>query len=217
MLESGIYRQRFSAEELAAQRAIWRPICRFLQPYVNPDGTTLDLGAGFCHFINEIRSREKIAVDINEESMRQYAAPEVRRIVATSSLMPEVASESVDAVFASNVYEHFPSREDVAASFAEVHRILKPTGRFIILQPNFAHCQRTYFDFFDHRLAFTHKGMMEGLAISGFSLVRAISQFLPYTTKSRLPQHPALVALYLRVPLAWRLLGGQMLLVARKQ
>jgi hypothetical protein len=79
--------------------------------------------------------------------------------------------------------------------------------------PRAAH--RTYFDYFDHRLAFTHKGMAEGLAISGFSVVRAIGQFLPDTTKSRLPQHPALVALYLRVPLAWRLLGGQMLLVAR--
>ena len=216
MLEAGIYRHRFSDAELAAQRAIWRPICTFLQPYVNPGGTTLDIGAGYCHFINQIQSAAKIAVDINEHTMREHAAPNVRQLVVSSALIPDVGGASVDAVFASNVYEHFPSREDVAASFGEVQRILRPGGRFIILQPNFAHCAKTYYDFFDHRLAFTHRGMVEGLTISGFRIERVISQFLPYTTKSKLPTHPFLVKLYLRVPLAWRVLGAQMLIVARK-
>ena len=40
-------------------------------------------------------------------------------------------------------------------------------------------------------------------------------RFLPYTTKSRLPQSAWLVRAYLRFPPAWRLLGGQTLLVAR--
>ena len=118
--------------------------------------------------------------------------------------------------FASNVYEHFPSREDVAASFQEVYRGLRPGGRFIILQPNFACSAKQYFDFFDHRLIFTHKGMIEGLEISGFELERVTPRFLPFTSKSRLPAAPWMVSLYLAVPLAWRILGGQMLLIARK-
>ena len=73
MIESQLYRHRFSERELARQRAFWRPICHYLQRYVRPDGVTLDLGAGFCHFINNIRSREKIALDINEENLRRYA------------------------------------------------------------------------------------------------------------------------------------------------
>ena len=43
-----------------------------------------------------------------------------------------------------------------------------------------------------------------------------LPRFLPYTTKSRLPQHPLLVRLYLRVPLAQRLLGKQAWVVAVK-
>ena len=74
---------------------------------------------------------------------------------------------------------------------------------------------KSYFDFFDHRLIFTDKGMAEGLEISGFRIERRIRQFLPYTSKSRLPRAPWMVLLYLRFPPAWRLLGGQMLLVAR--
>ncbi len=119
-------------------------------------------------------------------------------------------------MFASNVYEHFPSREEVAKSFAGVHEALKKGGRFIVLQPNFAACYREYFDFFDHRLAFTRLGMEEGLESAGFVTERAIDRFLPYTSKSRLPKAPWMVSLYLNVPLAWQILGGQMLLVVKK-
>jgi hypothetical protein len=43
-----------------------------------------------------------------------------------------------------------------------------------------------------------------------------IPRFLPYTTRSALPKGPGLVALYLKVPIAWRFLGKQFLVVARK-
>src|SRR5215831_11130828 len=183
-IESSIYRLRFSEQELARARAFWRPICRYLQRYVDPDGTTLDLGAGYCHFIGNIVSREKLALDLNGENLRKYAAADVRCIEATGADLTAIASGSVDTVFASNVYEHFPSREDVARSFEEVYRVLRPGGRFLVLQPNFAYCAKEYFDFFDHRLIFTHKGMAEGLAISGFRLEKVIARFLPYTSKS---------------------------------
>jgi hypothetical protein len=45
---------RFSAVELQRQRAFWQPIYNYLQRYGHPDGVTLDLGARFCHFINNI-------------------------------------------------------------------------------------------------------------------------------------------------------------------
>ena len=215
-IEGSIYRLRFSEKELAQARAMWRPICRYLQRYVDPQGVTLDLGAGYCHFINAITSREKLALDINAENLRLYAAPGVRCIEATGADLRAIDSASVDSVFASNVYEHFPSREDVALSLGEVFRVLRTGGRFIILQPNFAYCAKEYFDFFDHRLIFTHKGMAEGLAISGFQLELSTARFLPYTTKSGLPTAPWLVSMYLAFPPAWRVLGGQMLLVGVK-
>jgi len=215
-LESSIYRVRFSPEELATARAFWVPICRYLQQYVNPDGATLDLGAGYCHFINQIASREKLALDLNVENLRLYAGAGVRCIEASGADLAGIGSASLNSVFASNVYEHFPSRESVSSSLEEVHRVLRPGGRAIILQPNFAYCAKQYFDYFDHRLIFTHKGMAEGLTIAGFELERVTAQFLPYTSKSALPAAPWLVSMYLAFPPAWRVLGGQMLLVARK-
>ena len=215
-LEPQIYDLRFSDEEIARAREFWQPICRFLQRWVQPEGATLDLGAGYCHFINNIESRSKYAVDVNERNLRRYAIPEVTCFTTTGADLSPFASESLESVFASNVYEHFPSREDVALSFQEVKRVLRPGGRFIILQPNFAFCAKHYFDFFDHRLIFTHLGMIEGLTISGFRIEHSIDRFLPYTSKSGLPKASWLVSLYLRVPLAWKVLGGQMLLIASK-
>jgi SAM-dependent methyltransferase len=216
LLESEIYRHRFDEGELQKVRGVWEPVCAFLQRYVPENGTTLDLGAGYCHFINRIRSARKIAVDLNEDNLVRYAAPGVECLTASGARLDRLADASVDAVFASNVYEHFPSREDVASSVREVKRILKPEGRFIILQPNFRFCMKEYFDFFDHRLIFTHLGMVEVLKISGFEMERTIPRFLPYTSKSRLPRAPWLVSAYLSVPLAWKFLGAQMLLVAVK-
>jgi SAM-dependent methyltransferase len=215
MIEAALYRNRFGEIELRDQRAFWVAICRYLERYISQEGATLDVGAGYCHFINNVRSARKIALDINEENLRRFAAEDVQILVSCGSSI-SMPDASLDTVFASNVYEHFPTREAVAESLAEVHRVLKPGGRFIVLQPNFAHCAKQYFDFFDHRLEFTHLGMAEGLRAAGFEIHLLRGRFLPYTSKSRLPKRPRLVALYLRLPILWHLLGQQMLIVAEK-
>jgi len=80
------------------------------------------------------------------------------------------------------------------------YRRSSPSGSRPVLQPNFAYCAKQYFDFFDHRLIFTHKGMAEGLAISGFQLEQITARFLPYTSKSGLPTAPWMVSMYLALP-----------------
>ena len=58
---------------------------------------------------------------------------------------------------------------------------------------------------------------MEALTLAGFTAERVVPRFLPYTVRgSRLPVTGPLVRLYLALPLAWRVLGGQMLVVAVK-
>jgi len=216
LIETDLYRFRFDSIELKAQRGFWRPICDYLQRYVPIDGATLDLGAGFCHFVNNISSRRKIALDVNGENLRLYADRGVEIVTSSGVRLPGIEASSLDTIFASNVYEHFASREDVAESLREVFKALKPDGRLIILQPNFAYCAKNYFDFFDHRLIFTHRGMAEGLAISGFEIERLTARFLPFTSKSGLPRAPWLVSLYLKIPMLWKVFGAQMLIVGRK-
>ena len=84
------------------------------------------------------------------------------------------------------------------------------------MQPNVRLVGGKFWDFFDHTLPLTEKGMAEAMTVAGLRVVESRARFLPYTTKSRLPQWPALVRLYLAVPPAQWLLGKQMLVVAER-
>ena len=71
-------------------------------------------------------------------------------------------------------------------------------------------------DYFDHHLPLTERSLVEALGLAELTPVEVRPRFLPFTTKSRLPQHPLLVWLYLKLPLAHRLLGQQSWIVAAK-
>jgi hypothetical protein len=86
----------------------------------------------------------------------------------------------------------------------------------IILQPNIKYVGMAYWDFFDHHTPITDKSLLEALGVAGFRVTKVIPRFLPYTTKSRIPQYPWLVKLYLHVPFIWKVLGKQMLVIAEK-
>src|SRR5262249_18511212 len=120
-----------------------------------------------------------------------------------------------DVVFMSNYLEHLPGPDAVIAQLREARAVTKDEGRLIVLQPNIRYVGAAYWDFIDHKVALTERSLVEAAQTAGFEVEQIVPRFLPYTTKSRLPQSAWLVRTYLRFPPAWRLLGGQTLLVAR--
>jgi len=213
----GLYRVRFSAEEQRAKARIWQELCAgFFDRYVPAGGTVLDLACGYGEFINAVSCGRRIAIDLNPDS-RDHLRADVEFHHRSCADLGVVADASVDVVFESNLFEHLASKEELRRVVGEVHRVLKPGGRFVLLQPNIRYVGGAYWDFFDHVLPLTERSCAEVLQTSGFRLHTVIPRFLPYTTKSRLPQHPLLVRWYLRVPLLWRLLGKQFVIVAERE
>lgn len=51
---------------------------------------------------------------------------------------------------------------------------------------------------------------------AGYGVTAIIPRFLPYTTRSALPQYAFLIKLYLRMPIVWKILGKQFLLIAER-
>lgn len=211
-----LYRHRFDEASLGPKRAIWQVLCEdFFSRYIRPTDTVVDVGAGYCEFINAIPAARKIAVDENPRTA-QLAGPGVEVLRERCTALSSLPDGTVDAVFMSNFLEHLPNKQVVLDTLAEARRILRPAGRLLILQPNVRLIPGEYWDFFDHHTALTENSLVEAAALIDMDVDLVIPRFLPYTTKSRLPQGPWMVRLYLRCPWAWFWLGKQSFLVLRK-
>jgi SAM-dependent methyltransferase len=207
-----LYSNRFGKE--SEQRDdLWQVLCSdFFQRWVPKSSTVLDLAAGHCEFINHIQADRRIAVDLNPDVAREAAEGVETHVTRSDDLKP-IDDASIDVVFISNFFEHI-SREVILSTLLEVRRVLKPTGRLLLLQPNIRFCGKDYWQFFDHITPVDDRALEEAFAATGYDVIKSIPRFLPYTTKGRLPSGPALVRLYLKVPLAWRVLGAQSFMVA---
>ena len=210
-----IYARRTTDLEEPRRLGVWREITRFLERWIDPSSTVLDIGCDRGSFINEVHAGRKIAADLRD--VAQHIAPDVEFIRTDGLvLLDHLEPASVDVVFMSNYLEHLRSADDVLEQLNVVTRLLRPGGRVIVLQPNIRLVGFSYWDFLDHKTALTDRSLEEASQTAGLKTERLIARFLPYTTKSRYPQNRLLVRAYLRFPPAWFLMGRQTLLVARR-
>jgi SAM-dependent methyltransferase len=142
--------------------------------------------------------------------------PEIEFHLTSASRLGMIADASVDTCFSSNFFEHLPSKDEMDEVLDEVFRVLRPGGRYVVMQPNIRYEPGRYWDYYDHILPLSHLSCREAFAKSGYEIVEVIDRFVPFSTDSRLPQHPLLVRLYLSFRPIWRLMGGQFVLVGRK-
>lgn len=213
---SDLYQIRFQNDELPRKNAIWQVICRdFLQQFVDPGSTVIDVACGYGEFLNNIQASRKIAVDLNPDAARHLGHDALfHQSPATD--VGRIGAGSADIVFTSNFLEHLPDKPTLDRFLSAVLQALRPGGKYLILGPNLRYLPGKYWDFYDHHLGLTHLSLTEALKLRGFEIDRCIDRFLPYTTQGGLPTHPVLVKGYLKLPLIWPLLGKQFFIVARK-
>jgi ubiquinone/menaquinone biosynthesis C-methylase UbiE len=187
----------------------------FFSKLIPENSDVLELASGYGEFISSIPAARKYAVDINPDAGRHLPS-DVKFVNQPATDLGFVKDASIDVVFTSNFLEHLPTKTDLTRVFEEVHRVLRPDGRFIVMGPNIRFAYREYWDFYDHHLALSDRSLSEGLVAAGFSIDRVIPQFLPFTMAGNKPTWPILIRAYLALPLAWRELGKQFLVVARR-
>ena len=73
-------------------------------------------------------SRPVYAVDLEADRLARVSQrfPWIRTVVGSADSVEEIPDESLDAVISTMVMEHVP---DEGAYLAEIHRVLRPTGR----------------------------------------------------------------------------------------
>jgi len=218
--ENDIYTRRFDEREEATRNATWKVLCEdFLQQYIHSDSVVIDIGAGDGLFFKHIHARKKIAVDLSPH-VQELGKIGVEIVQLPASNFSRQISEPGDVIFMSNFLEHLPSKHTVLEILSECRRALKPGGIVMILQPNIRYVGSAYWDYIDHHIALTEHSLSEALEVSGYSIVRMIPRFLPYTAKSGIGhlvsghRTEMIVRNYLRFPLLWKIFGQQTFVVA---
>ena len=209
-----LYEYRFRDVDQGARASVWVEIASYLYDELGRPGVVLDPAAGRGEFINAVPAGERWAVDAYDYDEGTYEAG-VKQVVS-NIFDADLPVEHFDGVLVSNFLEHLFTQEQVADFLEKIYRSVRPGGRIAILGPNFRHCGSEYFDMADHTLALTERAIAEHLYAAGFEPTRVVSRFLPYSFTGRLPPSPRLTRAYLKTPLAWRVLGKQFLVIARK-
>jgi SAM-dependent methyltransferase len=197
--------------------AVWKEIVGYLSGKLDLSGSVVDLGAGYCDFINNIPASVRYAVDISPELSR-HAAAGVTCVNAPAWDLHDISDSTIDVVHASNLFEHFTD-EELERVVAGVRRVLKPSGKLILLQPNYKLSYRDYFDDPTHKKAFSDISLGVFLTMHGFKVLLKRPRFLPFSMRSR----PSLIPDVLIRPIVWAYIrspfkpfAGQMLFIASK-
>jgi 2-polyprenyl-3-methyl-5-hydroxy-6-metoxy-1,4-benzoquinol methylase len=192
---------------------VWKQVAKHLQHYIPPNSTILDLGSGYCNFINNIKAKQKYALD-KYLNPQEYASPDITPINGDHlQLNKQIKDESLDVIFASNFIEHLYDK-DLESYISLILKKLKPRGILILMQPNFKFSFKNYFDDYTHVKAWTHTSLTDYLKTKGFQIALVKPKFLPFSMKSSLPISKTLISLYLKSP--FKPFAGQMLIIARK-
>lgn len=211
MSNTSYHQTRFQFDN--KRRIVWKTLVdRYFQKFSGSKATVLEVGAGYCDFINNIAAQKKYAFDI-WDGIRNYANSDVQTIVGAVQELQQIPDESVNLIFASNVFEHL-TQTQLADMLKYLHQKLESDGNLVIVQPNFRFAYKEYFDDYTHCSVWTDVSLADFLHAHHWHVKYVAPKFMPLSLKSRLPTWPFLIRLYLLLP--FKPMGKQMLLVAKK-
>ncbi len=188
-----VYAHRFAGTE-AQRNEIWQVLTRrYFQRRVKPTNAVLDVGTGYCEFSDNIRAARKYGLDLNPITPLK-AEPDAMVLSQDVTQPWAVAAGSVDVVFSSNFFEHLHTK----VFFSRWDRNPLMFTRIC----------------FNHDLPLSDHSVVEAVELAGLRKKHVVSRFLSFTMKGKIPPLPILVRLYLFLPVLWRVLGKQFLVVA---
>lgn len=103
---------------------------------ISPDARVLEIGSGTGRLLHELIDRRvdargvELRQDLIDEALRMFGQLPIQRV---NGIELPFADKSFDAVLSFDVFEHIP---DTDAHLAEVNRVLRSGGSYLIQTPN---------------------------------------------------------------------------------
>jgi SAM-dependent methyltransferase len=153
---------------------------RLLRPFLRPDVTFLEIGAGDCSLCVEVAKHVKsvLAVEVSSEITGEVRAPANFSLLRSNGLEIPIDPGTIDLAYSDQLMEHLHP-EDAAAQLADIHAALRPGGVYVFVTPNRLtgpHDISKYFEAEARGLHLKEYTLAELLALCervGFSSVRA--------------------------------------------
>jgi SAM-dependent methyltransferase len=127
-----------------------RSSLRFITPYLRPDSTFLEIGAGDAALSIAVAERvaQVYAIEVSAEKASGQSIPANMDFVITDGLDIPVPTGSIDVAFSNQVMEHLHP-EDARDQLQNIYWSLKPGAPYVCLTPNYLngpHDVSSYFD-----------------------------------------------------------------------
>lgn len=209
-----LYNFRFRNVDQDGRMAVWKEVAPHVHGIMGSPEKLLDPAAGRGEFLGCVPARETWAVDA--VAYEQAVHKPDTNVIVSSIMDATLPEDYFDGIYVSNFLEHLYDQEAIHQFLLKMIGHMEHGGRIAIMGPNYRYCSSEYWDYADHFVALTHRAIEEHLYAAGFELERTIPQYLPYSFTGNLPTAPWLVGLYLKMPLAWRVLGKQFLVIGRR-
>jgi SAM-dependent methyltransferase len=120
-----------------ATAAIVNAQLQMLEPYVQPDSTFLEIGAGDCALSIAMASRvaHVYALEVSEEVVRDVTLPENGDVLISDGVEIPIDDHTVDLAYSNQVMEHLHP-DDALAQLENIRAALKPGGAYVCITPN---------------------------------------------------------------------------------
>lgn len=207
------YEMRFGAIHEYREKVWAILVDSFFQKLIPEGSTILEMGCGWGEFINRVRGKRKIGIDLNP-TVKAKLASNIEFLNQDCSADWPIEDDSLDVIFTSNLLEHLPSKSHIEKTVSEARRCLAPGGRLICMGANVRFVQGEYWDFWDHQVVISDRSLNELLRMNDFAIEKCLDRFLPFSMVNRQPPL-ILLRIYLALPIAWRFFGKQFLIVAQ--
>jgi SAM-dependent methyltransferase len=111
--------------------------CRILAPFLRPDATFLEIGAGDCALSKAVtpRVRKVYAVDVSDEIMRGEDHPENLETRVSKGTDIPIPAGTIDVAYSNQVMEHLHP-DDAFEQVRNIHTALAPGGVYVCITPN---------------------------------------------------------------------------------